>query len=201
MAGLWWLPCTERGSYRRHGRQASTSSRIAAVICRTGLARLRPGLHRRAVPGRGRAGVPGPGSRSRRASSPTTAPPRRTRTCRHGWINSPDAPPSWSARARCSTARPGCTRPSWRRCAMSPSTCSLRPGPARIPRAWGRCRRLTRCRQRARASAAGLGRCEEGCSAIAAWADLPPIPSVSVYTLMSIGSAASASASARRKVA
>jgi hypothetical protein len=32
MAGLWWLPRTERGSRRGHGRQVSTSSRIAAVV-------------------------------------------------------------------------------------------------------------------------------------------------------------------------
>ncbi len=84
---------------------------------------------------------PGPGSRPQRASSPTTAPPRRTRTCRRGWIISPDAPPCWSAWARCSTARPGCTRPSSRRCATSRSTCSSRSGSIRIPSAWGRCRR------------------------------------------------------------
>ena len=34
---------------------------------------------------------------------------------RRGWTTWPGAPPCWSARGRCSTAHPGCTRPSWPR--------------------------------------------------------------------------------------
>ena len=49
----------------------------------------------------------GPSSRPPRASSRTTAPPRRTRTCRPGWISSPDAPPDGRHGHR--SARPGCT--------------------------------------------------------------------------------------------
>jgi hypothetical protein len=97
-----------RAVLRTASPQRRRGARLEVPACRTGLARLGPGLHRRAVPGCGRAGVPAAGSTDvfGNASFPCTS--RCTSPIRRQRNRTPTESPS-TLSVRCDAVRPELT--------------------------------------------------------------------------------------------